>query len=42
MRINSDIPRWAYIQALLSRGDRKVADILALAHANGGNWATDV
>jgi radical SAM family uncharacterized protein len=38
LRINSDIPRWAYIQALLSRGDRKVADILALAHANDGNW----
>jgi radical SAM family uncharacterized protein len=40
LRINSDIPRWAYIQALLSRGDRKVADILALAHAKGGNWAS--
>jgi radical SAM family uncharacterized protein len=39
LRINSDVPRWAYIQALLSRGDRKVADILSLAHANGGNWA---
>jgi hypothetical protein len=39
LRINSDIPRWAHIQALLSRGDRKVADILSLAHANGGNWA---
>jgi radical SAM family uncharacterized protein len=39
VRINSDIPRWAYIQALLSRGDRRVADILALVHANGGNWA---
>jgi radical SAM family uncharacterized protein len=39
LRINSDIPRWAYIQALLSRGDRRVADILELAHANGGNWA---
>ena len=38
LRINSDVPRWAYIQALLSRGDRKVADILSLAHANGGNW----
>ncbi len=38
-RIHSDIPRWAYIQALFSRGDRKVADILALAHANKGNWA---
>jgi radical SAM family uncharacterized protein len=39
LRVNSDVPRWAYIQALLSRGDRKVADILLLAHANGGNWA---
>ena len=39
VRINSDVPRWAYIQALLSRGDRKVADILSLAHANRGNWA---
>ena len=39
LRINSDVPRWAYIQTMLSRGDRKVADILALAHANNGNWA---
>ncbi len=39
LRINSDIPRWAYIQALFSRGDRRVADILSLAHANRGNWA---
>ena len=38
LRINSDVPRWAYIQALLSRGDRKVADILLMAHANRGNW----
>ena len=39
LKINSDVPRWAYIQAMLSRGDRKVADILALVHANNGNWA---
>jgi radical SAM superfamily enzyme YgiQ (UPF0313 family) len=39
LRINSDVPRWAYIQALFSRGDRKVAAILSLAHANRGNWA---
>jgi radical SAM superfamily enzyme YgiQ (UPF0313 family) len=39
IRIHSDIPRWAYIQALFSRGDRKVADILSLAHTNKGNWA---
>jgi radical SAM family uncharacterized protein len=39
LKINSDVPRWAYIQAMLSRGDRQVADILSLAHANKGNWA---
>jgi radical SAM family uncharacterized protein len=39
LRINSDIPRWAYIQAMFSRGDRKIADILLMAHANKGNWA---
>lgn len=39
LRINTDVPRWAYIQAMLSRGDRKVADILSLAHTNRGNWA---
>jgi radical SAM family uncharacterized protein len=38
MRIHADIPRWAYIQALFARGDRKVADILSLAHAHKGNW----
>jgi radical SAM superfamily enzyme YgiQ (UPF0313 family) len=38
LRIHADVPRWAYIQALFSRGDRRVADILTLAHANNGNW----
>ena len=38
VRIHSDVPRWAYIQALLSRGDRKVAQILLLANRNSGNW----
>ena len=39
IRIHSDIPRWAYIQALFARGDRKVADILSWAHTHKGNWA---
>jgi len=39
VRVNADVPRWAYIQALLSRGDRKVAQILSLAHKTRGNWA---
>jgi radical SAM family uncharacterized protein len=38
VRVHTDIPRWAHIQALLSRGDRRVADILLLAHHNKGNW----
>ena len=39
LQINSDIPGWAYIQAMFSRGDRKIADILLMAHTNKGNWA---
>ncbi len=36
--VYADVPKWAYIQALLSRGDRKVAQILLSAHQNRGNW----
>ncbi len=39
IRLHADIPRWAYIQALLSRGDRNTAQILSLANKNQGNWA---
>lgn len=39
VRVIANSQRWAYIQALFSRGDRKVAQILTLAHKNGGNWA---
>ncbi len=38
IRIHADIPRRAYVQALLSRGDMRVADMLETAHENGGNW----
>ncbi len=38
VRVHADMPRWANIQALLARGDRRVADLLELAHANDGNW----
>jgi len=38
VRVHADVPRWAYIQALLSRGDRRVGDILELAHRQQGNW----
>jgi radical SAM family uncharacterized protein len=39
LRVHADIPRWAFIQAILSRGDRRVAQLLLTAHENGGNWA---
>ena len=38
VRVHADVPRWAYVQALIARGDRKVADILHLAHDHQGNW----
>ncbi len=34
----ADLPKWAYVQALLSRGDRRVAALLTRVHENGGNW----
>ncbi len=39
VRVHADVPRWAYIQALLARGDRRVAQLLSAAHDNDGNWA---
>jgi radical SAM superfamily enzyme YgiQ (UPF0313 family) len=39
VRVHADVPRWAYIQALLSRGDRRIAQLLSAVHDNKGNWA---
>jgi radical SAM family uncharacterized protein len=39
VRVHADIPKWAYIQALLSRGDRRIAGLLEMVHHNNGNWA---
>ena len=39
MKIVHDLPKWAYIQALLSRGDRRVGKILMAAHRYQGNWS---
>ena len=36
--VNSDVPKWAYLQALLSLGDRRVGAILQGAHNLKGNW----
>jgi radical SAM superfamily enzyme YgiQ (UPF0313 family) len=36
--VSSDIPKWAYVQTLLSMGDRRVGSILLSAHKSGGDW----
>ena len=33
-----DLPKWAYIQTLLSRGDRRVGRILLAVHEAQGDW----
>jgi radical SAM superfamily enzyme YgiQ (UPF0313 family) len=39
VRIGFDVPKWAYVQALLSMGDRRVGSILMLAHKFDGDWS---
>ncbi|MBW2616250.1 MAG: radical SAM protein [Deltaproteobacteria bacterium] len=38
IKVNTDLPKWAYVQALLSMGDRRVSSILLSAHESGGDW----
>jgi radical SAM family uncharacterized protein len=38
MEMIHDLPKWAYIQSLLSRGDRRVGKILVTAHRSQGDW----
>jgi radical SAM family uncharacterized protein len=38
VKVIHDLPKWNYIQALLSLGDRRVSSILLATHANKGNW----
>jgi radical SAM superfamily enzyme YgiQ (UPF0313 family) len=39
VRVHTDLPKWAYTQALLARGDRRVGDILLAAQESGWNQA---
>ena len=39
IRVTHDLPKWNYIQALLSLGDRRVGAILLAVHRAGGNWS---
>lgn len=38
INVIADVPKWAYVQALLSLGDRRVGEILAAVHRLNGNW----
>jgi len=35
VRVHTDLPKWAYTQALIARGDRRVGDMLLLAQEIG-------
>ena len=38
IKVNTDIPKWAYIQASLSMGNRRVSSILFRAYKFNGDW----
>jgi radical SAM family uncharacterized protein len=38
MNIIHDLPKWEYIQALLSRGDRRIGSLIKTAHEKEGDW----
>jgi len=38
IKVSFDLPKWAYVQALLSLGDRRVASMLLLSHVHGDDW----
>lgn len=38
-KVIHDVPKWNYVQALLSLGDRRVGEILLAVHRLCGNWA---
>ena len=40
MNIIHDLPKWEYVQALLSRGDRRLGRLIRLAHEKDGDWKT--
>lgn len=39
IKVFHDLPKWNYIQALLSLGDRRIGRILLEVHQLGGNWS---
>ena len=39
VKVIHDLPKWNYVQALLSLGDRRVGSILLTVHRREGNWS---
>jgi len=39
VQVFHDLPKWNYIQTLLSLGDRRVGQVLSEVHQLGGNWS---
>ncbi|MEA1936237.1 MAG: TIGR03960 family B12-binding radical SAM protein [Thermodesulfobacteriota bacterium] len=39
IKVIHDLPKWNYIQTLLSLGDRSVGKVLLSVHKNKGNWS---
>ncbi len=38
IKVSFDLPKWAYVQTLLSMGDRRVGAILSSVHQRDENW----
>jgi radical SAM superfamily enzyme YgiQ (UPF0313 family) len=38
MNIIHDLPKWEYVQALLSRGDRRIGRLIRASHDRDGDW----
>jgi radical SAM superfamily enzyme YgiQ (UPF0313 family) len=38
IHVTHDVPKWAYLQGVLARGDRHVGDLLFLALTHKGDW----
>ncbi len=39
VKVNFDVPKWAYVQSLFSMGDRRVGSMLLLSHEHNGDWS---
>ncbi|MCU0571381.1 MAG: radical SAM protein [Syntrophobacteraceae bacterium] len=39
VKVHVDLPKWAYVQALMSRGDRRIADVLESIGAERIPWS---